>query len=69
MNEVAALLQALQERCIRRGAFVLASGLTGSYYCDTKQVALHPRWADVIGRLLLSPILQAGAMSDDSTRR
>jgi orotate phosphoribosyltransferase len=60
-EELLALGQAIGERCIRRGQFRLASGLPSRYYYDGKQVTLHPRWAHLIGRLLLGPVLSAGA--------
>jgi len=60
-EELAALQRQMAERCFRYGDFVLASGRRARYYYDGKQVTLHPRWADVIGRLLLAPVLQAGA--------
>ncbi len=62
-EELLALAQALRERCIRRGEFRLASGLTAHYYYDGKQVVLHPRWAELIGRLLLPPVLAWGAQA------
>ncbi len=60
-RELEALRQAMQERCFRYGDFVLASGRRARYYYDGKQVTLHPRWAASIGRLLLGPLLGAGA--------
>lgn len=60
-EELLALAQALRERCFRRGEFRLTSGLAARYYYDGKQVTLHPRWAEVIGRLLLGPIVAWGA--------
>jgi len=60
-EELLALARAMGERCVRRGEFTLASGLTARYYYDGKQVTLHPRWAELIGRLLLPPVLAWGA--------
>ncbi|HXG41816.1 MAG TPA: orotate phosphoribosyltransferase [Dehalococcoidia bacterium] len=62
-EELASLARAIEERCIRRGEFRLASGLASRYYYDGKQVTLHPRWAEVIGRLLLAPLLDWGAQA------
>jgi orotate phosphoribosyltransferase len=62
-EELAALHRQMAQRCFRYGDFVLASGRRARYYYDGKQVTLHPRWAEVIGRLLLGPVLSAGAQA------
>jgi len=60
-EETLLLAQAMRERCFRYGEFRLTSGGTSRYYYDGKQVTLHPRWAELIGRLLLEPVLAWGA--------
>jgi orotate phosphoribosyltransferase len=42
----------LQRQSIRRGHFVLASGATSNYYCNSKATTLSPRGARLTGEIL-----------------
>jgi len=48
------LCRTIQEKCIRKGDFILASGLPAKYYYDGKQVTLRARTAKAIGEIVLS---------------
>ncbi|MEK7705543.1 MAG: orotate phosphoribosyltransferase [Myxococcota bacterium] len=50
------LLELLRARSWRRGAVVLSSGKTSSFYIDSKQTTLHAEGAAVVGRLVFSRI-------------
>src|SRR5688572_25651697 len=52
-NPLEELRDLLQQRSIRKGSFVLASGDHSSYYCDTKAVTLSPKGAELVGQILL----------------
>lgn len=51
----------MQENCIEKGDFVLASGLPAKYYYDGKRVTLSPASAKLIGTLFLGLIRESGA--------
>ena len=46
----------LQERSVRTGHFVLASGRESDLYVDVKQPALHPAGARLLGQALLAAV-------------
>jgi orotate phosphoribosyltransferase len=52
----AALLQLLRERSLRRGDFVLASGIRSSYYIDARLTTMSGAGQLLIGRLGLAAI-------------
>lgn len=54
------LIQILRERSYREGDFTLASGRKSKYYIDVKTTSLWPRGADLIGRLAVEKIAEAG---------
>jgi orotate phosphoribosyltransferase len=60
LNELKA---AIERHCIAIQAkpVQLASGGWSNYYCDLKGVTLHPRYAKIIGELMLPAVTEAGA--------
>ena len=55
-----ALTRLLLERSVKRGDFVLASGRRSSYYVDARLTTMSAEGLDLIGRLGLAAIRQAG---------
>lgn len=51
-NALLELRNLIQEKSIRHGDFILASGVRSSYYCDTKASMLSPRGARLAGELI-----------------
>jgi orotate phosphoribosyltransferase len=61
--DLTTLKTAIERHCITRHpeGITLNSGGTGYYYLDLKGVALHPRYARIIGELMAPAIIDAGA--------
>ena len=55
-----ALARLLLERSVKRGDFVLASGRRSSYYVDARLTTMSAEGLDLIGRLGLAAVRQAG---------
>ncbi|HEX9166196.1 MAG TPA: orotate phosphoribosyltransferase [Gemmatimonadales bacterium] len=55
-----ALIRLLLERSVKRGDFVLASGRRSSYYVDARLTTMSAEGLDLIGRLGLAAVRQAG---------
>ena len=62
-NEVDELKSAIERYCITRHEkpVPLNSGGTSYYYCDLKGVTLHPRYAKIIGEMMLPAVRASGA--------
>jgi orotate phosphoribosyltransferase len=62
-EDVATLKQAIERHCIAvyEKPVPLNSGGFSHYYCDLKGVTLHPRYAKIIGELMLPAVLASGA--------
>jgi orotate phosphoribosyltransferase len=62
-NDVVTLKGAIERHCIQRLAepIQLASGGFSTYYFDGKSVTLHPRFARIIGELMLPAVLASEA--------
>jgi orotate phosphoribosyltransferase len=58
-----ALKAAIELHCITRHAepVRLNSGGLSNYYCDLKGVTLHPRYAKIIGGLMMPAVIASGA--------
>ncbi len=52
------LLALLKQKSLKRGRFLLASGMWSDYYIDGKQTSLDPEGAYLIGRLLFAAVVQ-----------
>ena len=52
-HDLQELRDLMQQNCIQKGDFVLASGLPARYYYDGKKVTLRPYTAEIIGRVVL----------------
>ena len=54
---------AIERHCISilKEPVRLNSGGWSNYYCDLKGVTLHPRYAKIIGELMLPAVLESGA--------
>ena len=63
MSDLELLKLAIERHCITRyeEPVRLNSGGLGYYYLDLKGVALHPRYARIIGELMASTIVESGA--------
>lgn len=63
VDDLNALKGAIERHCITRHAepVRLNSGGFSNYYCDLKGVTLHPRYAKIIGELMMPGVLDAGA--------
>lgn len=61
--DIDTLKAAIERHCITRHATPvrLNSGGYSNYYCDLKGVTLHPRYAKIIGEMMLPAILVSGA--------
>lgn len=59
-GERAALADLLQARSVRHGDFVLASGQRSTYYIDARRTTMSAEGLDLIGRLGLAAIREAG---------
>jgi len=57
MDSRARLKMLIQENCVLKGDFVLASGARSSVYFDCKRITLHPEGVALIGELLWQQIL------------
>ncbi|HEY48771.1 MAG TPA: orotate phosphoribosyltransferase [Dehalococcoidia bacterium] len=55
------LLEVFKEHAVLRGDFTLTSGLKTSYYFDGRMVTLWPEGAYLIGKKILTIIMEAGA--------
>jgi orotate phosphoribosyltransferase len=57
------LKAAIERHCISilKEPVRLHSGGMSNYYCDLKGVTLHPRYAKIVGELMLPAVLEAGA--------
>ena len=64
MSDQAALEQLLQERSVRFGDFLLASGQRSSYYIDCRLTTMSAQGMVLIGRLGLRAIREAGWAPD-----
>lgn len=62
-DDISALKAAIERHCITRHdtPVRLNSGGYSNYYCDLKGVTLHPRYAKIIGEMMLPAILASGA--------
>ncbi len=62
-DDLHALKSAIERHCITVHAepVRLNSGGLSHYYCDLKGVTLHPRYAKIIGELMLPAVLASGA--------
>src|SRR5512136_1276182 len=62
-EDLRALRAAIERHCISimKEPVRLASGGWSNYYCDLKGVTLHPRYAKIIGELMLPAVLDSGA--------
>jgi len=62
-DDLEALKAAIERHCItvHEQPVPLASGGSSHYYCDLKGVTLHPRYAKIVGELMLPAVLAAGA--------
>jgi orotate phosphoribosyltransferase len=63
IEDLHVLKAAIERHCIAVQAqpVQLASGGWSNYYCDLKGVTLHPRYAKIIGELMLPAVTEAGA--------
>ncbi len=61
--DIDTLKAAIERHCITRHEkpVRLNSGGYSNYYCDLKGVTLHPRYAKIIGEMMLPAILASGA--------
>ncbi len=61
--DIGTLKTAIERHCITRHEkpVLLNSGGYSNYYCDLKGVTLHPRFAKIIGEMMLPAILASGA--------
>ncbi len=50
----------IEEKCLLRGEFVLASGQRSTYYIDARKTTMSAEGLDLIGRLGLAAIREAG---------
>ncbi len=62
-HDLSELTSAIERHCITVHAepVRLNSGGLSHYYCDLKGVTLHPRYAKIIGELMLPAVLASGA--------
>lgn len=62
-DDIGVLKAAIERHCITRHETPvrLNSGGYSNYYCDLKGVTLHPRYAKIIGEMMLPAILASGA--------
>lgn len=62
-EDLETLKSAIERHCItvHEKPVPLASGGTSHYYCDLKGVTLHPRFAKIVGELMLPAVLASGA--------
>jgi orotate phosphoribosyltransferase len=60
VSDQATLIQLLRDRSLQTGDFVLASGRRSSYYIDARPTTMSAQGQQVIGRLGLAAIRQAG---------
>lgn len=63
MDDLKQLKSAIERHCIaiQPQPVQLNSGGWSNYYCDTKAVSLHPRYARIIGALMAPAVLESGA--------
>ena len=63
MEELKQLKSAIERHCISvlPEPVQLNSGGWSNYYCDTKSVSLHPRYARTIGALMAPAVVDSGA--------
>ena len=63
MEELKQLKSAIERHCISilPEPVQLNSGGWSNYYCDTKSVSLHPRYARIIGALMAPAVVESGA--------
>lgn len=64
MSEREELKSILQQKSIRKGDFVLASGKRSTFYLDCRTTTLDPRGAYLVGRLMLEMLKQNGIRAD-----
>lgn len=57
---ISELRDVLERQSIRLGHFVLASGATSNYYCNTKATTLSPRGARLTGEILFELLAGRG---------
>ena len=62
-DDLETLKAAIERHCIAilKEPVRLNSGGWSNYYCDLKGVTLHPRYARIIGELMLPAVLESGA--------
>ena len=60
MSDQATLIQLLRDRSLQTGDFVLASGQRSNYYIDARPTTMSAQGQQVIGRLGLAAIREAG---------
>lgn len=60
MSDSDDLIRLLLSRSVRKGDFTLASGVRSSYYIDARLTTMSARGLDIVGRLGLAAIEQAG---------
>jgi orotate phosphoribosyltransferase len=62
-DDLNVLKAAIERHCIAilKEPVRLNSGGWSNYYCDLKGVTLHPRYAKIIGGLMLPAVLESGA--------
>ncbi len=62
-EDIRTLKAAIERHCISilKEPVRLNSGGWSNYYCDLKGVTLHPRYAKIIGELMLPAVLESGA--------
>jgi orotate phosphoribosyltransferase len=62
-NEIEELKLAIEQFCITRydKPVPLNSGGSSYYYCDLKGITLHPRYAKIIGEMMLPAVVASGA--------
>jgi orotate phosphoribosyltransferase len=62
-HDIEELKSAIERFCITRyeKPVPLNSGGTSFYYCDLKGVTLHPRYAKIIGEMMLPAVVASGA--------
>ncbi len=62
-DDLRTLKAAIERHCIAilKEPVRLNSGGWSNYYCDLKGVTLHPRYAKIIGELMLPAVLESGA--------
>ena len=60
MSDQATLIQLLRDRSLQTGDFVLASGQRSNYYIDARPTTMSAQGQQIVGRLGLAAIREAG---------